>query len=222
MRLRLVIASAAVPSVWPIGRNLSLMKPYQCLRCGIINQPQDRFCFKCGARLNFRPVPPTPTRNTNNWRTKAFWIGVVGIVMIGGALQNKNEESKTPAPTTANITASPTPPLKTTASSVETLNKAQSLVQGERSRDDYYEAIRLLRSIPQEAKEYRKAQSLLKTSERNIARLDAEESKPPPIKREANEIDQSGATARCRDGSLSYSQHRQGTCSHHGGVAQWY
>lgn len=32
----------------------------------------------------------------------------------------------------------------------------------------------------------------------------------------------SGATARCRDGTLSYSQHRQGTCSHHGGVAEWY
>jgi hypothetical protein len=31
-----------------------------------------------------------------------------------------------------------------------------------------------------------------------------------------------GATALCRDGSLSYSAHRSGTCSHHGGVAQWY
>jgi hypothetical protein len=31
-----------------------------------------------------------------------------------------------------------------------------------------------------------------------------------------------GATARCRDGTLSYSAHRQGTCSHHGGVAEWY
>jgi beta-lactam-binding protein with PASTA domain len=31
-----------------------------------------------------------------------------------------------------------------------------------------------------------------------------------------------GATAKCNDGSLSYSQHRQGTCSHHGGVAIWY
>ena len=30
-----------------------------------------------------------------------------------------------------------------------------------------------------------------------------------------------GATARCRDGTYSYSQHRQGTCSHHGGVAKW-
>ena len=31
-----------------------------------------------------------------------------------------------------------------------------------------------------------------------------------------------GSTARCRDGSYSFSQHRQGTCSHHGGVAQWF
>lgn len=31
----------------------------------------------------------------------------------------------------------------------------------------------------------------------------------------------SGATAKCRDGTYSFSQHRQGTCSHHGGVAQW-
>ena len=30
-----------------------------------------------------------------------------------------------------------------------------------------------------------------------------------------------GATALCRDGSYSFSQHRSGTCSHHGGVAMW-
>lgn len=30
-----------------------------------------------------------------------------------------------------------------------------------------------------------------------------------------------GASARCRDGSWSFSQHRRGTCSHHGGVGQW-
>jgi len=30
-----------------------------------------------------------------------------------------------------------------------------------------------------------------------------------------------GATAKCRDGTYSFSQHRSGTCSHHGGVAQW-
>jgi Protein of unknown function (DUF3761) len=30
-----------------------------------------------------------------------------------------------------------------------------------------------------------------------------------------------GATAQCADGTYSFSQHRQGTCSHHGGVARW-
>jgi hypothetical protein len=33
--------------------------------------------------------------------------------------------------------------------------------------------------------------------------------------------DPSGATAKCRDGSYSYSLHASGTCSHHGGVARW-
>ena len=28
-------------------------------------------------------------------------------------------------------------------------------------------------------------------------------------------------TAICRDGTYSYSQTRQGTCSHHEGVAEW-
>jgi uncharacterized protein DUF3761 len=28
-------------------------------------------------------------------------------------------------------------------------------------------------------------------------------------------------TAMCRDGTYSYSANRRGTCSHHGGVAEW-
>jgi hypothetical protein len=30
-----------------------------------------------------------------------------------------------------------------------------------------------------------------------------------------------GASAQCRDGTYSFSQHRQGTCSGHGGVSRW-
>ena len=30
-----------------------------------------------------------------------------------------------------------------------------------------------------------------------------------------------GASAKCADGTYSFSQHHSGTCSHHGGVAQW-
>jgi hypothetical protein len=32
---------------------------------------------------------------------------------------------------------------------------------------------------------------------------------------------QSGASAQCRDGTYSHSHHHSGTCSGHGGVAQW-
>lgn len=30
-----------------------------------------------------------------------------------------------------------------------------------------------------------------------------------------------GASAQCRDGTYSFSRHRSGTCSRHGGVGQW-
>lgn len=30
-----------------------------------------------------------------------------------------------------------------------------------------------------------------------------------------------GASAQCRDDTYSFSKHRSGTCSHHGGVAHW-
>lgn len=41
---------------------------------------------------------------------------------------------------------------------------------------------------------------------------------PRPVKADSPPV---GATARCKDGTYSFSQHRQGTCSGHGGVAAW-
>lgn len=41
-----------------------------------------------------------------------------------------------------------------------------------------------------------------------------------PVKSQTATIPQ-GATAQCRDGVYSFSQHHRGTCSHHGGVARW-
>ncbi len=43
----------------------------------------------------------------------------------------------------------------------------------------------------------------------------------PSPARTPNNQPPAGATAKCRDGTFSFSQSRRGTCSHHGGVAQW-
>ena len=40
---------------------------------------------------------------------------------------------------------------------------------------------------------------------------------PAPL----NRLDPTGATAKCKDGTYSKSAHRSGTCSSHGGVAEW-
>jgi hypothetical protein len=41
-----------------------------------------------------------------------------------------------------------------------------------------------------------------------------------PAKSTHNQVP-AGASAQCRDGTYSFSQHRRGTCSHHGGVRSW-
>ena len=43
----------------------------------------------------------------------------------------------------------------------------------------------------------------------------------PSPTRGANDSVPPGASARCRDGTFSFSRSRRGTCSHHGGVADW-
>ena len=48
---------------------------------------------------------------------------------------------------------------------------------------------------------------------------------PPPTDDYYFQYDNSvpvGVTAKCNDGTYSYSQNSRGTCSHHGGVAEWY
>lgn len=44
---------------------------------------------------------------------------------------------------------------------------------------------------------------------------------PQPVYSPSSPTVPAGASAICRDGTPSYSAHRSGTCSHHGGVAEW-
>ncbi|WP_334171026.1 DUF3761 domain-containing protein [Sinomonas sp.] len=45
---------------------------------------------------------------------------------------------------------------------------------------------------------------------------------PAPVAPAPAPVPPAGATAKCNDGTLSYSATHSGTCSHHGGVAIWY
>lgn len=45
---------------------------------------------------------------------------------------------------------------------------------------------------------------------------------PKPTPKPKTRACPEGATARCKDGTCSYSKNRRGTCSWHGGVAEWY
>lgn len=63
---------------------------------------------------------------------------------------------------------------------------------------------------------------------RQLALRKAQQVRPSPnvqrplVPQRTQPLRPSGATARCRDGTYSYSASRRGTCSHHGGVAVWY
>jgi len=50
----------------------------------------------------------------------------------------------------------------------------------------------------------------------------ARTTRAPVSGRNSNPSGPNGATAKCRDGTYSHSAHRSGTCTRHGGVAQWY
>jgi hypothetical protein len=49
----------------------------------------------------------------------------------------------------------------------------------------------------------------------------AQASPPGPLSLRERGNAPAGASAKCRDGTFSFSQSRRGTCSHHGGVTEW-
>jgi hypothetical protein len=60
-----------------------------------------------------------------------------------------------------------------------------------------------------------------KASKHKAATDTAAEPAAPAAAPAAGNTNPAGATAKCKDGTYSKSQHRRGTCSKHGGVADW-
>lgn len=59
------------------------------------------------------------------------------------------------------------------------------------------------------------------TTTHNVVTGPATSAVPVPPLPTSGPVVPTGATARCRDGTYSFSAHRRGTCSRHGGVAAW-
>lgn len=66
-----------------------------------------------------------------------------------------------------------------------------------------------------------KKESLLPVPEQKSVPAPGKEPKSAPASAVVPKTAEPGATARCKDGSLSHSKQHSGSCSRHGGVAQW-
>ncbi|MGV9565055.1 DUF3761 domain-containing protein [Streptomyces sp. NPDC003480] len=115
-------------------------------------------------------------------------------------------------------------------------NTATDLVDAQHDHQDVYPVLtQLVSGLPQGAEKV-KCASRLSAVEKQIKAKRAASPSPTPTHTTPNAAarppvqhttapavdDHGGATALCNDGTLSYSQHHQGTCSHHHGVAVWY
>lgn len=104
------------------------------------------------------------------------------------------QPSVTPTPT---VTLTPTPTATLTPTPTHSLAPKQSTIQSTQPTA---------------------AQSGL-SNDRYYTNVDGDQVNSPTYSNDSSVP--AGASALCGDGTYSFSQHRSGTCSHHGGVSQW-
>lgn len=155
----------------------------------------------------------------------ALLLGLLFGGVIGGAA---NDHSVETAKLTAAVDTLQTK-LHSTANERDTLKAAAAKVATQADQLSSQKS-----ALEDETTQLAKRSSKLDAREKKIATREA------AVKREAAAVTSSnsetssassdtgssssapdGATAQCNDGSYSYSAHRSGTCSHHGGVATW-
>lgn len=143
----------------------------QCLHCKTVNDPNEGFCRRCGRQLIFMPMPllsqSTPIKRKKSY-DRQILIGVILVLGLGWLTVSMilgESNPLTPAPTpVARPTPSPTP----TLSDDERLSNAKALLLQGFDRDRYKNALNYLKEIPEIAKEYREAQTLVKKISRAI------------------------------------------------------
>lgn len=144
---------------------------------------------------------------------------VICILGCAGSNTDTSEANRpTPKSFVSSANASPSPAANITSPAFAEKNKSSNRTVADKKNRGGNSALEVGESWTTAPDKAEKQNGSARTSKREYY---------PPASRSGDrivspEINQTGATAECRDGSLSYSAHRRGTCSHHGGVAFWY
>jgi hypothetical protein len=122
-------------------------------------------------------------------------LGVLGLVLVAGFIGGSSTPTSTPEPSAVEVAS---PATSVTPEPAQTTATAPVQTQTVTN-------IQAQTAIPVPA------------SDTTYTNVDGNQVSSPTYAPSAP----AGATAQCNDGTYSFSQHRNGTCSHHGGVAQW-
>jgi Protein of unknown function (DUF3761) len=198
-----------------------------CPACGQKNNASAQFCQRCGIRYESSTptARPTPKKSNPNPGLLIF-LAITAALLIAALLIQT--APPLPAPERAGLTNSPA----LITSPTPALSPAEHLAEARKLMNEYFckygceAATQHLDAIPSGAKEHKEATRLSGVLKQRLAKGEAilkrEAEKQEAEERKAAERRAlQGVTAICADGSYSYSAHRRGTCSHHGGVARW-
>jgi len=195
-------------------------------------------------------MPEKPTKKVTLLGKFLIGLGIFSLVAVGGAAASHTPDATSTASTQKIATSMPQSDVRAASTETRQLTETQNIPFATKTTDDALLA-KGQTKVVQEGKEGVKTLTYRVTysNSQEIAReLVSEEITTQPVDKiihtgtyvapaytscsngyintNGNCIpspsnNPAGATAQCADGTYSYSQSRQGTCSHHGGVAQW-
>ena len=192
----------------------------QCPHCRKINGQNYKFCSGCGQSFIF-DTNPQPLKNKNAFTiaiaslaSLVFFCGMCGL--FGAVTDSTDNRKSSKAQTIEKPTAKPKP-------SIVTLKQETNPVQEKKDKPSS-------KPVEQESKKKIEASSApvplvdakkTKVKTKPISKGKKTRNKSHKKRSKGRTLSGSGATAICRDGTLSFSGSRRGTCSRHKGVARW-
>jgi len=199
------------------------MPPITCPSCSNQISDQAQNCPQCGRPIvSFTPAQKEVAKNVAGLTSGCFWL-IVGILililtlvffLVIGISSHAQTRPRRVLPPSEAPAPSPTP----APTSDSPYNVTYSDEQGRE-----IQVAQNQRRVARKAGRRRARNSAPRTARRSArssdyyTNVEGKRVHRPTFSRNKP----SGATAQCRDGSYSFSQHHRGTCSHHGGVARW-